>query len=155
MMKPVVRFLAALLLLHCGIAAATEVRSFPDAAQQQRYEQLIKDLRCLVCQNQSLADSDAELARDLRDEVYEILQSGKSEREAVKFLVDRYGDFVLYRPPFNLATLLLWFGPLLLLFAGFAFLLRRTRQPHSAVPAELTAAELERLRQFQKTPRQP
>ncbi len=154
MMNPI-RLLSVLLLLHWGIAAATEVRVFQDAAQQQRYEQLIKDLRCLVCQNQSLADSDAELARDLRDEVYQILRSGKSEREAVKFLVDRYGDFVLYRPPFNPTTLLLWFGPLLLLCAGLAFMLRRVRQPRAAVAAELTAAEQERLQQLQKTARQP
>lgn len=153
-MSAVVRMLALLVLFRCGTAAATEVRTFQDPAQQQRYEQLVKDLRCLVCQNQSLADSDADLARDLRDEVYQILQSGKSDQEAVKFLVDRYGDFVLYRPPFNLMTLLLWISPLLLLFAGLAFIWRRSKQQNPAMAGELTASEQERLQQLRKTTQQ-
>ena len=99
------RVLFTLLLgiwLH-GVAAS-EVREFENPDQQQRYENLVKDLRCLVCQNQSLADSDADLAKDLREEVYGIIRSGKSDQEAVQFLVDRYGDFVLYRPPFSSVT---------------------------------------------------
>lgn len=127
-------------------AGATEVRIFKDATEQQRYERLVGELRCLVCQNQSLADSDADLARDLRDEVYQIIQSGKSDEEAVKFLVDRYGDFVLYRPPVKPITLLLWIGPFVLLAGGLLFIRLRTRQPERSV--ELSAAERERLRQL-------
>lgn len=112
----------------CLTANATEVRRFDDANQQQRYENLIKELRCLVCQNQSLADSDADLAKDLRDEVYAIIQSGKTEREAAQFLVDRYGDFVLYRPPFKSTTTVLWAGPFALLLIGSIFLLRQARR---------------------------
>lgn len=137
-------------LLYIGAAAANEVRTFQDPLQQQRYENLVKDLRCLVCQNQSLADSDADLARDLRDEVYQIIQSGKSDQEAVKFLVDRYGDFVLYRPPFSATTLLLWAGPLLLLLAGLTFIWRRSKNRSTSFAADLTPAEQKRLSEWQK-----
>lgn len=113
--------LLALLLALPFEAGTVEIRQFSDPSQQQRYERLIDDLRCLVCQNQSLADSDADLARDLRDEVYQIIQSGQNEEEAIRFLTDRYGDFVLYRPPFKPVTLLLWGGPFLLLAAALFF----------------------------------
>ena len=140
------RILATLLaLLWLHPASAAEVRTFANPDQQQRYENLVKDLRCLVCQNQSLADSDADLAKDLRDEVYDIIQSGKSDREAVQFLVDRYGDFVLYRPPFSPMTLLLWLGPLLLLLAGLVFIWRRSRQRTAAAAPELSPEERARL----------
>lgn len=140
------RILATLLaLLWLHPASAAEVRTFANPDQQQRYENLVKDLRCLVCQNQSLADSDADLAKDLRDEVYDIIQSGKSDREAVQFLVDRYGDFVLYRPPFSPMTLLLWLGPLLLLLAGLAFIWRRSPQRTAAAAPELSPEERARL----------
>lgn len=138
-------------LLAFGAAGATEIRVFHDTVQQQRYENLVKDLRCLVCQNQSLADSDADLAKDLRNEVYQIIQSGKSDQEAVKFLVDRYGNFVLYRPPFKTTTLLLWIGPLLLLAVGLAFIWRRSAERTAADPVELTPNERERLQQLQET----
>jgi cytochrome c-type biogenesis protein CcmH len=127
------------------------VREFADAAHRQRYERLVEDLRCLVCQNQSLADSDADLARDLRDEVYQIIQSGKSDEEAVKFLVDRYGDFVLYRPPVNPTTILLWSGPFLLLGAGLAFIWQRTRRRRrDLLPDVLSPAEQDRLKRLEK-----
>jgi cytochrome c-type biogenesis protein CcmH len=114
-------------LIACGLALAfnapaVEIRQFGDPAKQQAYENLVKELRCLVCQNQSLADSDADLAKDLRTEVYDIIQSGKSEQEAVRFLVDRYGDFVLYNPPLKASTSLLWAGPFALLLGGLAWL---------------------------------
>ncbi|MDD2767732.1 MAG: cytochrome c-type biogenesis protein CcmH [Methylococcus sp.] len=144
-----------LILYFCGLLAclpadAMEVRQFDDPAKQGRYEDLIKDLRCLVCQNQSLADSDAELAQDLRTEVYNIIQSGKSSEEAVQFLTDRYGDFVLYRPPFKSITLLLWFGPFLLLAGGTFFLWRQARRRAEPAPQdlELSAEERQRLQQL-------
>ena len=101
---------------------AAEIREFNEPAKQQAYENLVRELRCLVCQNQSLADSDADLAKDLRTEVYNIIQSGKSEEDAVKFLVDRYGDFVLYNPPLKPATTLLWLGPFALLLGSLVYL---------------------------------
>jgi cytochrome c-type biogenesis protein CcmH len=149
-LKRVVR--GCLLALCCGFAAAasaTEIRTFKDATEQQRYERLVEELRCLVCQNQSLADSDADLARDLRDEVYQIIQSGKSDQEAIQFLVDRYGDFVLYRPPVKPITWLLWLGPFLTLAGGLLFIRSRTRQHAATRPPDLSAAERERLRQLE------
>lgn len=133
------------LLLSLG-AQATEIRQFDDPQKQQHYESLIKELRCLVCQNQSLADSDADLAKDLRDEVYSIIQSGKDEQEAVKFLVDRYGDFVLYRPPFKFITVLLWGGPLLLFGTGAYMLWRQARRRADSSEGEPVLSAEERLR---------
>jgi len=124
-----------LLLLFCGLAAAQE-----DPALEKRVHDLSSELRCLVCQNQTLADSSAPLAVDLRNQVREQLKSGKSERDVIDFLVARYGDFVLYRPPLQANTVLLWAGPFLLLVAGLALLvwrLRRRRVPE----AELSEAD--------------
>ncbi|MCC7081382.1 MAG: cytochrome c-type biogenesis protein CcmH [Burkholderiales bacterium] len=89
-----------------------------DAELEAQVQRVAAELRCLVCQNQTLADSHAELARDLRAQVREMLASGKSEAQVREFMVARYGDFVLYRPPFKTTTLLLWFGPFVLLLAG-------------------------------------
>jgi cytochrome c-type biogenesis protein CcmH len=150
--------LVLLLLLSAGpvLAAALEVRSFEDPAQQTRYETLIRELRCLVCQNQSLADSDADLAQDLRDEVYRIVQSGKSDQEAVDFLVSRYGDFVLYRPPVKPLTLLLWAGPgLLLLAAGGMAWRQYARRRTAGEEAPLSPAERARLERLKKSSTDP
>ena len=96
---------------------------FESQAQQDRFDKLTKELRCLVCQNQNLADSDAQLAHDLRAEVHELLLSGRTDDQIKQFLVDRYGDFVLYRPPMQQNTYLLWIAPLILLLIG-AWILR-------------------------------
>src|SRR5215467_13838206 len=93
---------------------------------------LAEELRCLVCQNQTLAESNAPLAEDLRNQLREQMRAGKSDKQVVDFLVDRYGDFVLYRPPLKATTFLLWFGPFLLLATGFAVLLRRVRRRRAA-----------------------
>lgn len=144
------RILLSLLFVLPLAAAAVEVRQFDDPAKQERYEHLIEELRCLVCQNQSLADSDADLAKDLRDEVYGIIQSGKSEKEAIKFLTDRYGDFVLYRPPFNALTVLLWTGPFLILAGGAAFLWQQGRRRQAVTRVDLTEEERQRLERLKK-----
>lgn len=137
--------LGCLLILGTGSALAVEVRRFDDADKQTRYERLIEELRCLVCQNQSLADSDADLARDLRDEVYGIIQSGQSEEEAIRFLTDRYGDFVLYRPPVKPITILLWLGPILALLGGGLFLWFQARHRNTETDVALSASERQRL----------
>lgn len=131
-------------------AQAVEVRQFDDPAKQQAYENLVKELRCLVCQNQSLADSDADLAKDLRTEVYNIIQAGKSEQEAVKFLVDRYGDFVLYNPPWKAATALLWAGPFALLVGGLAWLSLLAKKRGQKETPELSEDERRRLLELKK-----
>ncbi len=93
-------------------------QEFTNPEQKERYIDLIEDLRCLVCQNQSLADSNADLAQDLRQEVYEMVTSGDSNEDIIDYLVARYGDFVLYRPPFKSTTYLLWLGPFIFLLIG-------------------------------------
>lgn len=106
------------LLLTFSVYAQQEPLVFENQQQQDRFDQLTRELRCLVCQNQNLADSDAPLAHDLRREVYEMVQSGQNNEEIKTFLVERYGDFVLYRPPVQNNTYLLWLGPLLMLLGG-------------------------------------
>jgi cytochrome c-type biogenesis protein CcmH len=144
---------AALGLLVSFSLQAVEIREFSDPGKQQAYENLVKVLRCLVCQNQSLADSDADLAKDLRNEVYNIIQSGKSEQEAAKFLTDRYGDFVLYNPPLKPITSLLWLGPFALLLGGFVFLWRLAQKRNAAREsgAALSEEERRRLQDLKKT----
>ncbi len=101
-----------------NVNANDEPVEFSDTKLEQRYHSLIEETRCLVCQNQSLADSHAELAQDLRKDIYDMVVSGKNDEEIIQFLVDRYGDFVLYRPPLKESTWLLWFGPFLFLLIG-------------------------------------
>lgn len=110
----------ALLLwsLALVVPAADTPFEFEHPEQAERYQKLAQELRCLVCQNQSLADSHADLAQDLRNEVYRMITAGQSDREIVDFLVARYGEFVLYRPPVSPLTWLLWFGPALLLLVA-------------------------------------
>ena len=139
---------AAALLLAALVAAPLAAKEAAPAAAdpvlEKRVMALAEELRCLVCQNQTLAESNAPLAEDLRNQVRERMREGKSDREVVDFLVERYGDFVLYRPPLKATTVLLWFGPLLLLAAGFAVLLRRVHQKRAAVSAEVSDAERRR-----------
>ncbi len=111
-----------------------------DSSVEKRTAALAQELRCLVCQNQTLADSNAPLAVDLRNQIREQLAAGKSERDVKEYMVARYGDFVLYRPPFNAATALLWAGPFLLLLCGFFVLFRRLRAKPDAAP-EISDAE--------------
>jgi cytochrome c-type biogenesis protein CcmH len=113
---------------------------------ERRVNDLAHELRCLVCQNQTIADSNAPLAQDLRNQIREQLQDGKSEREVIDFMVARYGDFVLYRPPFKAATVALWTGPFVLLLLGAWLLVRRVRK--KAPPPGLTEAERRRAAQL-------
>ncbi|TDR43209.1 cytochrome c-type biogenesis protein CcmH [Tahibacter aquaticus] len=110
--------LAMLLALLPLYGAAVQPLEFKDTAEEQRFQHLTRQLRCLVCQNQNLADSDAGLAGDLRREVFEQLRAGKSDDEIKQYLVSRYSQFVLYDPPLSGSTWLLWFGPLLALLVG-------------------------------------
>jgi cytochrome c-type biogenesis protein CcmH len=128
--------LILLLLFSASIAAqktqTQEPMVFDSQQQQDRFDQLTQELRCLVCQNQNLADSDAPLAHDLRREVHEMLQSGQSNEQIKQFLVARYGDFVLYRPPVQQNTYLLWLAPLFL-FLGGALVVRSSIKKRSAL----------------------
>jgi cytochrome c-type biogenesis protein CcmH len=139
------RLLALLPLLFAASVAAKEAApAAADPALEKRVMALAEELRCLVCQNQTLADSNAPLAEDLRNQLREKMRQGKSDAEVVDFLVERYGDFVLYRPPLKATTVLLWFGPFLLLALGFAVLLRRVRQRRQAADNEISDADQKR-----------
>jgi cytochrome c-type biogenesis protein CcmH len=105
-------------LVHAQATQTGVPPQFSSAAEEQRYRHLLAELRCVMCQNQSLADSNAQIAHDLRREVLELMRQGKSDREIKDFLVARYGEFVLYRPQVESKTWLLWFGPALVLLAG-------------------------------------
>ena len=128
--------------LLCAGAAAREAP--PLAADEQvetRLTAIAEELRCLVCQNESLATSRADLAMDLKREVREQIRAGKSDAEIRDYLVKRYGDFVLYRPPLKESTLLLWVGPFMLLVGGFAVIAIIVRRRRAAQPAALSADE--------------
>lgn len=146
------RLTAALLAVLClaGTArAAIDTYEFADEAQRERFRELTKELRCPKCQNQDIADSNAPIAADLRREIHRMLGEGRSDQEIVDFMVDRYGDFVRYKPPVTARTFLLWYGPALLLGAGLVVLgtivLRRRRVENAPVAARLSDQERARL----------
>ncbi len=122
--------------LLAPVHAAIEALSFKDAATEAEYKELIQELRCLVCQNQNLAGSDADLAKDLRHQTYTMLQQGKSRAEVVDYMVNRYGDFVLYRPPVKSSTMLLWTGPFALLLLVLIVVLIKIKQTRSVEAPE-------------------
>lgn len=132
-----------------GLASAVfEPRDFASPEHEQRYRALIEELRCLVCQNQNIADSNADLASDLRREVYRMVEDDRSADEIAGFMVARYGEFVLYRPAFRVETVFLWVGPFGLVAAGLAALFLRLRRHRRAPPAPIddeTRAHVRRL----------
>jgi cytochrome c-type biogenesis protein CcmH len=109
---------ALLVLVPLALSAIDTGSAFEDPAQQARYERLTSELRCLVCQNQTIADSNAELAQDLRRQTRNMIRDGKTDAEITQFMTERYGDFVLYRPPLKPTTWLLWGAPVILLLFG-------------------------------------
>lgn len=132
--------------LLCWSASAIAPRRFEQAEQQRQYEQLLTELRCLVCQNETLAESEAPLADDLRREVAEMVREGRGDAEIRDFLVARYGDFVLYRPPVKPLTYVLWFGPFALLALGAAIWLAFSRRRGHAAAPTLSEADHRRAR---------
>jgi cytochrome c-type biogenesis protein CcmH len=132
----------ALALAVLGASAREAVPLAPDEAVEQRLIGIADELRCLVCQNESLAGSRAELANDLRREIRTLIKAGKTDPEILDYLVSRYGDFVRYRPPMKPSTWLLWLGPFVLLAAGLAGLVRhlRRRRPEAAPLSEADKA---------------
>jgi cytochrome c-type biogenesis protein CcmH len=132
-----------LLLAFASWAWAAEAQpAAADPALEERVTALATDLRCLVCQNQTLADSNAPLAVDLRNQIRERMRAGASERDIIDFLVERYGDFVLYRPPWKARTLLLWLGPIVLMLGGLAALYYRiARRRQGIAPPQLSGEE--------------
>jgi cytochrome c-type biogenesis protein CcmH len=124
-------FIFILIVFFSQITFANEAKPIgDDPALEARLKSVSQELRCLVCQNSTLADSSAPLAEDLRREIRVLMREGKSDKEVVDFLVVRYGDFVLYRPPVNNSTAFLWFGPFIILLIG-AFVLYRVLKKHA------------------------
>lgn len=151
-LAPIARLVLPLVLGLAAVAPSFAVQPgeiLPDAAMEQRARAISSELRCLVCQNQSIDDSDAPLAKDLRVLVRERLVAGDSDRAVRDFVVARYGDFVLLRPPFNVRTMLLWAAPFLILLAALGLMWRRGRAmaaPASAAPlSEEERRRVERL----------
>ena len=147
MLKSWIAVLLLVLIWPLAGAAVAVDEPLPDPAMEQRARAIHKELRCLVCQNQSIEDSNADLARDLRRLVRERLAAGDSDEATIEFIVERYGDWVLLTPPVQANTLLLWASPLLLLvLGGFGFLFWYRRQKTGAGAAgELSEAERARL----------
>jgi len=134
-------FLTFTVLMHT-VNASIETYSFETVQQEKDYNVLIDELRCLVCQNQNLADSNAELAQDLRRQVHTMLVTEKKDKDSVvEFMVERYGDFVLYNPPVKSQTLLLWAGPFIFLLLGIGFLMRIVKQSNNIQPLKNEEAE--------------
>jgi cytochrome c-type biogenesis protein CcmH/NrfF len=142
-----------LALFSTALAAAEAQPIAADPLLEARVNRLSEELRCLVCQNQTLADSHAPLAVDLKNQVRDMMRAGRSDAEVVKYMVDRYGEFVLYRPPVKGSTLLLWLGPALLGLGSLAFLVLRIRaMSREAPPEALDPAAAERADQLLDNP---
>jgi cytochrome c-type biogenesis protein CcmH len=142
--------LCALLIIICKPVAfaGVEVREFDSDKNRQRYHHMIDELRCLVCQNQNLADSNAQLAVELRTIIYDMIKDGKSDKEIVDYMVARYGEFVLYNPPLDRTTFMLWFGPILLLVFVIVLLVRFILKRQQAAPLSLTKEQRARSRKL-------
>jgi len=136
--------LGILLLSTVTLADSMQSYEFDDAAQEARYKTLIQELRCLVCQNQNLADSNADLALDLRRQTYEMISQGKSNADVVDYMVTRYGDFVLYRPRFSAMNALLWLGPFIFLLIGLLIAIKIIRKGPQAAVIDLSRSDHER-----------
>jgi cytochrome c-type biogenesis protein CcmH len=135
--------LAALAAVFCMAAASDPAERLPDPAQEARARHIFEQVRCLVCQNESIDDSEADLARDLRGIVRQQVREGRSDAQIKHFLVERYGEFVLLRPSFSIGNAALWIVPFLIVVLGLALLFGRLRA--RAPEADLDAAEAERL----------
>lgn len=145
-------FIFLLLSLQFNLVyAGVEFRQFDKPEIEKRYNVLIDELRCLVCQNQNLKDSNSDLAKDMRNKVYQMISAGKSNQEIVDYMVARYGDFVLYKPPFKSITWMLWLGPLLFFIVAMIAVIRIIKQRNQAGSIEeLTEEEHLRAQQLLK-----
>lgn len=148
--QPSAWVLVLLLSFAAPVPAVVEYHPFDDPVKEEVYQSLISELRCLVCQNQTIADSNADLAKDLRQQVYDMLQQGKSREDVVDFMTQRYGDFVMYRPAFNVKTGLLWLGPIAFLLIGIITVVTLAKNKKAAEKPVLNQQqrrELDRLLQ--------
>jgi len=139
-------WLFLLLMLPLIALAGIEAIEFDDPDKEARYKELVDELRCLVCQNQNLAASNAELAQDMRHKTYLMVQDGASKQDVVDYMVKRYGDFVLYRPPLQASTLLLWVGPFAILAGGVLILILFIRRRGKQADTRISDIDLQRAK---------
>ncbi|ENM4033664.1 TPA: cytochrome c-type biogenesis protein CcmH [Vibrio parahaemolyticus] len=134
-MRKVILAVFAALTVSLAAHAAIEVYEFDNLEQEQQFKELGHTLRCPKCQNNTISDSNAELAQDLRHKVYEMTKEGKSKEEIVDYMIARYGNFVTYNPPFTMSTAILWLGPLAVVLGGFGMIVLRSRKSKAKVTA--------------------
>ena len=147
-MRYFIHFVFGILLIQAPFAESIEASIFETEEQQSRYTQLIEDIRCPVCQGQSIGGSNSGLAKDLREKVREMILDGQSDPEIYSYMVERYGDFVVYKPPVNTKTYLLWFAPLFILILSLIFLFRSTRRNKEKTVT--VSSDLERAKKLLK-----
>lgn len=152
-MKRLLIHLLLILSVTCVVTGQTAQPLAEDPVLEKRLQALSQELRCLVCQNETLADSRAGLAEDLRREIREQMKAGKTDKEIIAFLTGRYGDFVLYRPRVTPATYVLWFGPFILLAVGLVVLYRQVKQRRALISQQpLTAQDRRQVAELLKAP---
>ena len=145
-MRYFIQFALLLLLFQTSFAESIEAKDFESLDQERRYHALIEDIRCPVCKGQSISGSNSSLAKDLREQVRQMILSNKSNKQIYQFMVDRYGDFVVFKPPLNWKTYLLWFAPLVFLVFCFIYLIRSTRAKDTILTA--SSVDVERAKRL-------
>lgn len=133
-------------IINADTVADADILTFTTPEAEENYNKLVEELRCLVCQNQNLAGSDADLAKDLRSQVYDMVEAGQSRTDVIDYMVTRYGDFVLYRPAFKLKTLLLWLGPIVFLLLTLWLVMRWVRSQSVKSTETLSDTQRETVR---------
>jgi len=147
-MRYFIQFALLLLLIQGAFAESIEVKDFENSSQESRYLDLIDNIRCPVCQGQSIGGSNSGLAKDLREQVRKMILNDKSDNDIHLFMIERYGDFVIFKPPINLKTYLLWFTPLIFLVLCFIYLIRIISKKRDFSPK--SSSETERARDLLK-----
>ena len=147
-MRYFIQFVLTLLLIQVAFAESIEAKDFETLDQENRYTVLIDNIRCPVCQGQSIGGSNSDLASDLREKVREMILNNKSDKEIYLFMVERYGDFVVFKPPINFKTYLLWFAPFLFLVLCFIYLFKLTRKNRDYISN--SSSEIERAKKILK-----
>ena len=147
-MRYFIQFALLLLLIQGAFAESIEVNDFENSSQESRYINLIDNIRCPVCQGQSIGGSNSGLAKDLREQVRKMILNDKSDNDIYLFMIERYGDFVIFKPPINLKTYLLWFTPLIFLVLCFIYLIRIISKKRDFSPK--SSSEIERARDLLK-----
>ncbi|OOE89736.1 hypothetical protein BZG74_04275 [Salinivibrio sharmensis] len=153
-MKRLILLGALWLSVSLAFANAIDVYTFDSAEQEARFRALTSELRCPKCQNNSIADSNAELAQDLRQKVHQMLQQGRTDEEIRSFMIARYGNFVTYNPPVTASTLILWLAPALVLVSGMVVMIVRSRRAKQTVNHALSDEEEQRLNALLSSPEQ-